>query len=206
MEWVPASIYPYLQEYPKHCTQTDGVGTCIYIFIPTRVPKTLYPNWWSWRRTPGYLHLCTPTRHAQKCDANHCSSPHQQDIPKKVCCNLTLKGRDRGGGRQCHFSWKQHTIDTQVSAAENASLTFHHLTDQIIETFVFKILQKMLPKGGQIGMRVHQRIQGPGPPCPHDSFLLLQFSGNFKGKILVWVHFGLRPPPLGSKLHWGPLD
>ena len=37
----------------------------------------------------------------------------------------------------------------------------------------------------------------PGPPCPQDFFKIMQFSSNFKGKTLLWAHFGLRAP------HWG---
>ena len=36
-----------------------------------------------------------------------------------------------------------------------------------------------------------------GPPCPHDLFKIMQFSGN-------WANFGLRDP-LGVKICWPPL-
>ena len=43
------------------------------------------------------------------------------------------------------------------------------------------------------------------PPLPPRFFLIMKFSGTFKGNTLFWAIFGLRPP-LGSKLHWAPPD
>ena len=37
-----------------------------------------------------------------------------------------------------------------------------------------------------------------GPPCPPRFFLIMRFSGNFKGKTLFWANFELRAPPWGQ--------
>ncbi len=44
---------------------------------------------------------------------------------------------------------------------------------------------------------------GPGPPCPHDFFKIMQFWRNFRGKPLFWQIAG-SGPPLGAKLCWPP--
>ncbi len=49
-----------------------------------------------------------------------------------------------------------------------------------------------------------KRIQG-APPCPQDFFLIMKFSGNFKGKTPILSIFWAQGPPLRSKLCWAPL-
>ena len=63
-------------------------------------------------------------------------------------------------------------------------------------------------KRSSIIWSLQKRIQGalgPGPPCPQDFFKSCSFQAILREKSLFWAHFGLRPPPLGSKLCWAPL-
>ena len=47
---------------------------------------------------------------------------------------------------------------------------------------------------------------GPGPPLPQEFFLIMQFSGNFKGKTPILSKFWVQGPPIGVKTPLGHPD